>query len=118
MKLTTGCAVEIEGTVVASQGKNQEREIQAKRVIVGAVDDPETYPIAKKRHTFEYLRTLRICDRERTPSAPSRACATRSLKPCTLTFTATASCGSTRRSSQQAIAKVLVSCFASAPSMR
>jgi len=59
VKLTTGCAVEIEGTVVASQGKNQEREIQAKRVtLVGAVDDPETYPIAKKRHTFEYLRTV------------------------------------------------------------
>ncbi len=59
VKLTTGCAVEVEGTVVASQGKNQEREIQATRVtLIGAVDDPETYPIAKKRHTFEYLRTV------------------------------------------------------------
>jgi asparaginyl-tRNA synthetase len=59
VKLTTGCAVEVEGTVVASQGKNQEREIQATRVtLIGAVEDPETYPIAKKRHTFEYLRTV------------------------------------------------------------
>lgn len=59
VKLTTGCAVEVEGTVVASQGKNQEREIQATRVtLIGAIDDPETYPIAKKRHTFEYLRTV------------------------------------------------------------
>ena len=59
VKLTTGCAVEVEGTVVASQGKDQEREIQATRVtLIGAVDDPETYPIAKKRHTFEYLRTV------------------------------------------------------------
>ena len=33
-------------------------EIQANRVeVVGEVEDPETYPIAKKRHTFEYLRT-------------------------------------------------------------
>src|SRR5690606_5875124 len=26
--------------------------------LIGAVDDPETYPIAKKRHSFEYLRTV------------------------------------------------------------
>ena len=26
----------------------------------GVVEDPESYPIAKKRHTFEYLRTVRI----------------------------------------------------------
>jgi asparaginyl-tRNA synthetase len=56
--LTTGCAVEIEGELVPSQGKGQSVEIQATRVrVVGAVDDPESYPIAKKRHTFEYLRT-------------------------------------------------------------
>ena len=59
VKLTTGCAVEIEGVVVESQGKDQDREIQATRVtLIGAIDDPETYPIAKKRHTFEYLRTV------------------------------------------------------------
>jgi asparaginyl-tRNA synthetase len=34
-------------------------EIQATEVkVIGLVDDPETYPIAKKRHTFEYLRTV------------------------------------------------------------
>jgi asparaginyl-tRNA synthetase len=56
--LTTGCAVVVEGELVASQGKGQSVEIQASRVeVVGVVDDPETYPIAKKRHTFEYLRT-------------------------------------------------------------
>jgi asparaginyl-tRNA synthetase len=58
-KLATGCAVRVEGTVVASQGKNQDREIHATAVtLIGAVDDPETYPIAKKRHTFEYLRSV------------------------------------------------------------
>ncbi len=56
--LTTGCAVEVKGELVASQGKGQSVEIQATEVrVVGWVDDPESYPIAKKRHTFEYLRT-------------------------------------------------------------
>jgi len=57
--MTTGCAVEVRGTIVASQGKDQDREMQATDVrLIGAIDDPETYPIAKKRHTFEYLRTV------------------------------------------------------------
>jgi len=57
--LTTGCAVQVTGTVVASQGKNQDLEIQASAVtLIGGIDDPETYPIAKKRHTFEYLRSV------------------------------------------------------------
>ncbi|MDP5053394.1 MAG: asparagine--tRNA ligase, partial [Congregibacter sp.] len=56
--LTTGCSVELRGTLVPSQGKGQQVEIQASEVrVLGWVDDPETYPIAKKRHTFEYLRT-------------------------------------------------------------
>jgi asparaginyl-tRNA synthetase len=57
--LTTGCAVSISGELVASQGKGQSVEIKADRVeVVGWVDDPETYPAAAKRHTFEYLRTI------------------------------------------------------------
>jgi asparaginyl-tRNA synthetase len=58
LALTTGCSVEVEGKLVASQGKGQSFEIQATAVrVVGVVDDPESYPIAKKRHSFEYLRT-------------------------------------------------------------
>ena len=57
--IATGCSVRITGRLVESSGKGQDREIQAKSVeVVGWVDDPETYPIAKKRHTFEYLRTM------------------------------------------------------------
>ncbi len=53
----TGSAVEVRGTLVASQGKGQTVEVQASEfALVGAVDDPETYPVAKKRHSFEYLR--------------------------------------------------------------
>ena len=58
-ELGTGCSVRVTGTLVASQGKGQDREVQAETVeVLGWVDDPESYPIAKKRHTFEYLRTV------------------------------------------------------------
>ncbi|MEH6589964.1 MAG: asparagine--tRNA ligase [Halioglobus sp.] len=58
LKISTGCAVIVSGELVASQGKGQSVEIQATAVeVVGWVEDAETYPIAKKRHTFEYLRT-------------------------------------------------------------
>ncbi|HEB28641.1 MAG TPA: asparagine--tRNA ligase, partial [Porticoccus sp.] len=54
-----GCAVTVSGELVSSQGKGQAFEIQAKVVeVVGWVDEPETYPIAKKRHSFEYLRSV------------------------------------------------------------
>ena len=54
-----GCSVSITGILVESQGKGQAFEIQAKQVeIIGWVDEPESYPIAKKRHSFEYLRTV------------------------------------------------------------
>ena len=59
IETNTGCSVTVTGTLVASQGKGQDREIQAKEVIIhGLVEDPETYPISKKRHTFEYLRSV------------------------------------------------------------
>ncbi|MEP5764673.1 MAG: asparagine--tRNA ligase [Halieaceae bacterium] len=59
LHITTGCAVEVSGELVESQGKGQSVEIQATAVtVVGWVDDAESYPIAKKRHTFEYLRTV------------------------------------------------------------
>jgi len=58
LSLSTGCAVAVTGELVESQGKGQSVEIQATAVtVIGTVDDPEGYPIAKKRHTFEYLRT-------------------------------------------------------------
>ena len=58
LKLSTGCSVIISGELVESQGKGQSVEIQATDVeVVGWVDDAESYPIAKKRHSLEYLRT-------------------------------------------------------------
>ena len=58
-ELTTGCSVIIRGELAQSQGKGQDREIQATEVeVVGWVDDPESYPISKKHHSFEYLRSV------------------------------------------------------------
>jgi asparaginyl-tRNA synthetase len=57
LKLTTGAAVEVTGILVESPGKGQSFEIQATKVDVhGLVDDPDTYPMAAKRHSIEFLR--------------------------------------------------------------
>ena len=56
-KLTTGSCVRVAGRLVESPGKGQRYEIQAEGVdVVGHAD--EDYPLQKKRHSFEFLRTL------------------------------------------------------------
>lgn len=58
-KLTTGCAVECHGTLVESAGRGQQYEIQANSVqVIGWVEDPDTYPVQPKRHSFEFLREV------------------------------------------------------------
>jgi asparaginyl-tRNA synthetase len=59
LKLTAGCSVAVGGKLVRSQGKGQAYEIQADSVrVYGFVDDPDTYPIQPKQHSFEYLREV------------------------------------------------------------
>ncbi len=59
LSLTTGCSVIVTGTVVESQGKGQDFELKAMKVeLVGKVEDPDTYPMAAKRHSIEYLREV------------------------------------------------------------
>ncbi|OOE53453.1 MULTISPECIES: asparagine--tRNA ligase [Salinivibrio] len=59
LRLTAGCSVEVTGKVVESPGKGQAYELQATAVkVVGWVDDPDTYPMAKTRHSIEYLREV------------------------------------------------------------
>jgi asparaginyl-tRNA synthetase len=59
LKLSAGCSLSATGTLTQSPGGEQAVEIQVTALtVVGWVDDPETYPIAKKRHSFEYLRTV------------------------------------------------------------
>jgi len=56
-KLTTGAAISAEGKVVESPGKGQRFELHATKVTLeGAVG--EGYPLQKKRHSFEFLRTI------------------------------------------------------------
>ncbi|EJL90590.1 asparagine--tRNA ligase [Pantoea sp. GM01] len=59
LRLTTGCSVIITGKVVESPGEGQAFELQATQVeVTGWVDDPDTYPMAAKRHSIEYLREV------------------------------------------------------------
>lgn len=59
LRLTTGCSVIVKGKVVESPGQGQSFEIQATAIeVVGWVDDPDTYPMAAKRHSIEYLREV------------------------------------------------------------
>lgn len=56
-KITTGSAAIITGDLIESPGKGQTWEIQAADVQVVAIA-PETYPLQKKRHSDEFLRTI------------------------------------------------------------
>ncbi len=57
LRLTTSCSVEVTGVVKASEGSGQQFEIDASSVtVLGFVEDPDTYPMAPKRHSVEYLR--------------------------------------------------------------
>ncbi|MBP2848658.1 MULTISPECIES: asparagine--tRNA ligase [Dickeya] len=59
LRLTTGCSVEVTGKVVESPGEGQSFELQATELkVVGWVEDPDTYPMAAKRHSIEYLREV------------------------------------------------------------
>ncbi len=59
VRLSAGCSLRVEGVLTESEGKEQSLEIQATTIhVYGWVDDPDAYPIAKKRHTFEFLRSV------------------------------------------------------------
>ncbi|MBN1477635.1 asparagine--tRNA ligase [Candidatus Sumerlaeota bacterium] len=57
-RITTGCAVDVEGRLVASQGKGQSVEVQATAVRVLGWAEGEAYPLQKKGHTLEFLRQI------------------------------------------------------------
>ena len=56
-KLNVGAAVVVTGTLVATPQAKQPFEIQVKTVTVEGASAPD-YPLQKKRHSFEYLRTI------------------------------------------------------------
>ena len=56
-KILTGASVRVKGKLVESQGKGQKFEIAVESVdLIGAADS--TYPLQKKRHSFEFLREI------------------------------------------------------------
>lgn len=56
-KLTIGSSITVKGKVTSSPGQGQAIEIKASEIdIVGMAD--LDFPIQKKKHTFEYLRTI------------------------------------------------------------
>jgi asparaginyl-tRNA synthetase len=57
-KLPTGASVTVEGEIKESPAKGQATELHASRVDVIGWADPETYPLQKKGHSFEFLRTI------------------------------------------------------------
>ena len=56
-KLNVGAALIVKGTLVATPQAKQPFEIQAKEVLIEGESTPD-YPLQKKRHTLEYLRTI------------------------------------------------------------
>ncbi|KAG0206803.1 hypothetical protein BGX28_001829 [Mortierella sp. GBA30] len=68
--LVAGTSVELEGTLVKSLGKEQAVELQVSNLKVIGSCDGESYPLQKKRHTFEYLREIsHLRSRAKTASA-------------------------------------------------
>ena len=56
-KIGVGAAVVVTGTIVETPGAKQPFEMQAQEVLVEGAS-PSDYPLQKKRHSFEYLRTI------------------------------------------------------------
>ncbi len=56
--ITTGTSISVTGIVEKSPGKNQTVEIHAKQIHIYGLCDATTYPLQKKRHSFEFLRTI------------------------------------------------------------
>jgi len=59
LRLTAGCAIRCHGTLTESKGRGQSFEVQATEIeVLGWVENPDTYPVQPKRHSFEFLRTV------------------------------------------------------------
>lgn len=71
--VSTGAAVAVRGKLVASPGGKQAAELSVENLELIGAADPETYPLQKKRHTLEYLRSIaHLRPRTNTIGAVSR----------------------------------------------
>lgn len=72
-KITTGSAVSIIGTLIESQGRGQDVEIQIDSIEVLGEANPDEYPLQPKKHSLEFLREkAHLRFRTNTFSAVSR----------------------------------------------
>ena len=55
--ISTGTAIAVSGNLVPSPGKGQNIELKAAEITLYG-DCPPDYPLQKKRHSFEFLRTI------------------------------------------------------------
>ncbi len=55
-RITTGAALSITGTLVESQGKGQNVEIQVSNIEILGDSNPDEFPIQPKKHSLEFLR--------------------------------------------------------------
>ncbi|MBX7075045.1 MAG: asparagine--tRNA ligase [Pirellulales bacterium] len=80
--LSAGASVEVRGEIRESPAKGQATELAASQVRVLGLSDPETYPLQKKQHSFEFLRTIaHLRPRTNTFGAVTRVrnCVSRSI---------------------------------------
>ena len=56
--VNTGAAVRVEGALVTSPGKGQSFEVRVSKLKVYGLADQESFPLQKKRHSDEFLRTI------------------------------------------------------------
>jgi asparaginyl-tRNA synthetase len=57
-QLSTGVSIAVTGVIVENPSKAQDFEMQASKIDIIGKCDPETYPLQKKRHSFEFLRSI------------------------------------------------------------
>ncbi len=57
-KISTGCSLIVNGQLVESPAKGQAVELMVSKIEVIGWADPENYPLQKKRHSFEFLRSI------------------------------------------------------------
>ena len=81
-KLNVGAAIIVTGTLVATPQAKQPFEIQADTIEVEGASAPD-YPLQKKRHSFEYLRTIsHLRPRTNTFQAVFRLCSQHNHRKC------------------------------------
>lgn len=56
--ITTGASLAVTGVIAQSPGQEQSIELHATTILIYGKADPEVYPLQKKRHSFEFLRSI------------------------------------------------------------